>query len=192
MAGFLSFALAASFSGDLLPESADIVQPAERENLAATTIQPLEPQSVGPTPPPIPSAAPTPVQGHVTHNPFDLLNLQADSGELGARKTGFTARSVSKAPTVVAKVAAPVAAQPPPTPAPPTAPPLPFTVLGGITGDRIAGGRPVAFLRMRDEVLTVQAGDEIDKTYRVEAITGDSVELTYLPLKERQSLIMRP
>lgn len=96
------------------------------------------------------------------------------------------------APPVVAK---PTPAAPPVAPTPPaapTAPPLPFTVMGGISGQRIADGQPVVFLRLRDDVVVARAGDEIEKTYRVEAVLPDRIEFTYIPLKQRQSLILAP
>ena len=72
------------------------------------------------------------------------------------------------------------------------APALPFTAVGGISGKQIAEGQPVAFLRQNDEVMAVRPGDEINNTYRVESITTEKIELTYLPLKQRQMLLLRP
>lgn len=69
--------------------------------------------------------------------------------------------------------------------------PLPFDILGGISGDGIGEGRPIAFLRMGNEVLTAQAGDVIDG-YRVEAITKDRIELSSLALGVRHVLPLRP
>jgi len=69
-------------------------------------------------------------------------------------------------------------------PAPTTAPPLPFTYLGSYE-DR---ERPVIFLVRDDRVLVVNVGDVIERTYRVDGIVGTALNLTYLPLKIRQSL----
>ncbi len=80
--------------------------------------------------------------------------------------------------------------QPPPPPvsarAPerPTAPPLPFRFFGRLIDD----GTTVVFLNRQDDIYAVKAGDTIDGAYRVEEINGSAVVLTYLPLKQRQTL----
>jgi hypothetical protein len=80
--------------------------------------------------------------------------------------------------------------QPPPPPvsarAPerPTAPPLPFRFFGRLVED----GRTVVFLDRQDEIYAAKVGDTIGGTYRVEEIKGTEVVLTYLPLKQRQTL----
>ncbi|WP_349573222.1 hypothetical protein [Azotobacter salinestris] len=77
----------------------------------------------------------------------------------------------------------PVAVAPLPPPAP-EAPPLPFEFIGRL--DDSVHLR--AFLLRDDRVHTVQAGDVIDGTYRVEKIAGDELTLVYLPLNQTQSL----
>jgi hypothetical protein len=80
--------------------------------------------------------------------------------------------------------------QPPPPPvsarAPerPTAPPLPFSFFGRLVDD----GTTVVFLNRQDDIYAVKAGDTIDGAYRIEEINGSAVVLTYLPLKQRQTL----
>jgi hypothetical protein len=80
---------------------------------------------------------------------------------------------------------------PPPPPAkpapppPPSAPPLPFTYLGKL---QEAPGQMVVFLVKGDRVYSVSQGDVIDGMYHVDGITGNSMALTYLPLKIKQSL----
>jgi hypothetical protein len=73
---------------------------------------------------------------------------------------------------------------PPPPPPAPVAPPLPFTYLGRYDDSVNA----VIYLVRGDRVLLVHAGDVIEGTYRVEGIVGTKLDLTYLPLKIRQSL----
>jgi hypothetical protein len=69
-------------------------------------------------------------------------------------------------------------------PEPPRAPPLPFTFFGRM----VENGTTVVFLNRQDDVFTAKAGDTIGGTYRVEEINGAEVVLTYLPLKQRQTL----
>jgi hypothetical protein len=80
---------------------------------------------------------------------------------------------------------------PPPPPAaargkpePPQAPPLPFRFFGRLVQD----GKTVVFLDRQDEIYAAKVGDTIAGAYRVEEINGTEVVLTYLPLKQRQTL----
>lgn len=73
---------------------------------------------------------------------------------------------------------------PPPPPPPPQAPPLPFTYLGMLA----ESGRTTVFLARGTRDIAAAVGETIDGTYRVEAITPERIELTYLPLSQRQSL----
>lgn len=78
--------------------------------------------------------------------------------------------------------------RPPPPPAPPpvvikpTAPPLPFKYVGRLE----EGDGQTVFLSQGNGVRTVKAGDTLDGSYRVDAITPAGVEFTYLPLNEKQ------
>jgi hypothetical protein len=80
--------------------------------------------------------------------------------------------------------------QPPPPPvsarAPerPSAPPLPFRFFGRL----VDNGTTVVFLNRQDDIYAVKAGDTIGGAYRVEEINGSEVVLTYLPLRQRQTL----
>ncbi len=80
---------------------------------------------------------------------------------------------------------------PPPPPAlpppAPTAPPLPFTYMGQYHDGGAKG--MVIFLSSAERVYTVSTGDVIDGTYSVGPITAGQLELTYLPLNIKQSLI---
>lgn len=203
LAGLSSFALAAYWNMGASDDADDLVQPVVRirqtPEAASAVPVPVQtsldgPQTPGENPLQM-NARSEHVDGQVTHNPFGNLNLLAGM-ELAARRntgvqTPLTAKSrkpkVEPPPAVMV-----VEAPPPPPPPPPTAPALPFSVVGGISGQQIAEGRPVAFLRQRDDVLVVRPGDEIDKTYRVETITLERIELTYLPLQQRQILSIRP
>jgi len=99
----------------------------------------------------------------------------------------FAARSWRAAPAPrqrPAVVARAVVSAPPPPPPPPAAPPLPFQFIGRLD-DSV---RLRVFLLRGDRVHTVQAGDVIDGTYRLEKISADELTLVYLPLNQTQSL----
>lgn len=76
----------------------------------------------------------------------------------------------------------PVAAAPPPKP---TAPPLPFAYMGSYDD---AEGPTVIMLVRSDRLYTVSEGDLIDGTYRIERVQSGVIEMTYLPLQEKQQL----
>lgn len=80
---------------------------------------------------------------------------------------------------------------PPPPPAPkpappppPMAPPLPFKVLGKKNED----GAWQVFLARDDRIFVVRAGDTVENTYLVEAITPPVLTFNYVPLNQRQTL----
>ncbi|QOT79446.1 hypothetical protein [Cupriavidus basilensis] len=76
---------------------------------------------------------------------------------------------------------APVVAGPPPTP---TAPPLPFTYLG----KKLENGKWEAYLARGGETYVVHEQSVLDGQYRAEAITSNTLTLTYLPLRQTQRL----
>ena len=75
---------------------------------------------------------------------------------------------------------------PPPKPIvqPPVAPPLPYTVIG----KKLEDGAWQVFLRRDDQILVVKTLDTIDGAYRVEEIRPPVMTLTYLPMKNRQTI----
>jgi len=76
---------------------------------------------------------------------------------------------------------------PPPKPAPPpppTAPPLPFTYIG----KKVEDATWEVYLTRGDQTFIVHEQSEIEGTYRVEAIKPPILTLTYLPLKQMQTL----
>ena len=86
--------------------------------------------------------------------------------------------------------AAPPPAAPPAqqqhAPAAPTAPPLPFRYVGRAVED----SRIAVFLERGNENYSVATGERAGRDYRVEQITDASVTFTYLPLGERQTLVV--
>jgi hypothetical protein len=122
----------------------------------------------------------------VVYNPFGPLNA----------KPVTPVATVASQPAITSAVATPrrkKASEPasPPAP-PPTAPPLPFIAVGSISGAQVTGSKPVAFIRQQEQLLVVRSGDLLSQLYRVEAITTQHIEFTYLPLKQRQSLALSP
>jgi hypothetical protein len=77
----------------------------------------------------------------------------------------------------------PQAAAPPP--APPMAPPLPFSFFGLLDEKGLA--RRV-FLTKGDQLVIVKTNDVVEGQYRVDRITESAVDLTYLPLNQKQSI----
>lgn len=88
---------------------------------------------------------------------------------------------------------APPPAPPPPPPvapaAPPQAPALPFEYLGRTEAVGEAGGQLV-HLRRGSEMFSVRAGDSIDAQYRLEQVSDEALQISYLPLAARQTLII--
>jgi hypothetical protein len=73
---------------------------------------------------------------------------------------------------------------PPPPPPEPVAPPFPYTYIGGMTD---AGVR-TAFFARGDRALPVRVGDTVDAAYRVDQLTENQMNLTYLPLDRAMTL----
>jgi hypothetical protein len=114
---------------------------------------------------------------HVTYNPFAALNLNI---------------APSPAPVASAVKAVQKKPEPAPPPPPPTAPPLPFTAVGSIAGAQVTGGQSIAFVKQQDQLLVIHSGDTIGPSYRVESVTAQRIEFTYLPLMQRQTLMLAP
>lgn len=200
LAGAGSFGLAALWSTRAADDAEDLLAPTVGSRAAAVSAGPaaaMAAESQLPSGEPLTLTAGAERAGHstVVRNPFGSLNLLAET-ELAAGQSPQTrprlVATAAKTPKVVVAPPPPVVEAPPPPPPPPTAPSLPFAVVGGINGKQIADGKPVAFLRQGDEVFIVRPGELIAATYRVESITTDRIEFTYLPLNQRQMLSMRP
>jgi hypothetical protein len=76
---------------------------------------------------------------------------------------------------------------PPAQPAPPTAPPLPFTFVGTFEAD---DGETVYYLGEADKVHAVKRGEAVNGVYRLEAAAAEQLELVYLPLAIKQTLLL--
>ena len=73
---------------------------------------------------------------------------------------------------------------PPLPPPPPTAPPLPFTYIG----KKLEDGRWEIYLAQGNEILIVHDKEQILNMYQIESIKPPNMVLTYLPLKQSQTL----
>lgn len=80
----------------------------------------------------------------------------------------------------------PPKALPPPPPPPPTAPPMPFNFVGLLQDQ----AKPTAFLAKDDQLLLVTTGDTIEGAYRIDSVSAKEIVLTYLPLNQRQSILI--
>jgi hypothetical protein len=90
------------------------------------------------------------------------------------------------APAPAPSAARAVVQAPPAAPEVPVAPPLPFSFVGLMER---GGPRTQAFLAKGNTLLVVAAGDLIEgDTYRVDALSPQNIQLTYLPLNTAQTL----
>lgn len=141
-----------------------------------------------PSPAAAPRAAPAPATAGAPSVPaqgtgdIDLGRLQRGRG--AEARDAFAPRNWQPPPRRLtpAEAAAMAAAEPPPPP--PQAPPLPFVYVGMLAEE----SRTTVFLSHGARDIAVRSGDTIDNTYRVDAVTSDRIDLTYLPLNQRQTL----
>lgn len=172
-AGAAAFVLSAHF---FAPVPADAVVEAAPRRASAVASQVPAP-AVADAPSTAPQAR---LDAQMRYNPFGPLNLQAP---------GIAALGKPQAPKPAptpAKVVEPAPVPPPP----PVAPPLPFTAIGSIEGPDVTAGQALAFLQHQDNLLVVRKGESIGQLYRVESVSADRVEFTYLPLNQRQFLAL--
>jgi hypothetical protein len=71
-------------------------------------------------------------------------------------------------------------------PPPPAAPPLPFTLVGSFESE---DGATAYYLAETEKVHVVKVGETIGDLYRLEAAAADQLELLYLPLAIKQTLV---
>lgn len=120
--------------------------------------------------------------------PVDLDLSRVSRGRAGKVPDAFAPRSWQPVPSPAAIREMQARENlPPPPPPPPQAPPVPFTYVGRLT----EADRTTVFLSTGSRDVAAAVGETIDGTYRVEAVTASRIELTYLPLGQRQSLTLR-
>ena len=123
------------------------------------------------------AAAPAPAPASETA----ILELRARSELIGSASgpvhTLFDSRSWAPPPPPPSQVKDPI-------PPKPTAPPLPFVYLG----KKLENGKWEAYLARGSDTYVVREKSMIDRTYRAESITQTTLTITYLPLKQVQTL----
>jgi hypothetical protein len=116
-----------------------------------------------------------------------LDRLEAREAALRARGDATAAKLAKAGPFDSVSWAPP--APPPPKPLPPpkpTAPPFPYTYMGSM---QEAGAR-TAFFNQGDRALAVKVGDVVDGRFRVDRMTDQQMQLTYLPLNEGMTVAL--
>lgn len=97
-------------------------------------------------------------------------------------------------PFKVVNFSAPVQVAPaPPPPAPvveskPVAPPFPYRFFGQMVG---VDGKTLTFLSRDNALVPIKVGSVLDEVYRIDAMSGKQISLTYLPLNEQISIPMQ-
>lgn len=184
-AGLGSFVLAAAMHGTWQAGDADI-------DLAAAPRQRVTPAQIDAAPPLADSTTVSHLEVAM-NSPGQRMNKMVVRDPFGPLAPEFAPPPEVVAPPapppVKIRTPQPVATEPPP-PAPPTAPPLPFTAVGSIQGKRIGDGQQQAFIQHGDALTVIQKGDTVAGNYRVDEITTDRVVFTYLPLGQKQSLLL--
>ncbi|MET3133423.1 hypothetical protein AAKU55_003713 [Oxalobacteraceae bacterium GrIS 1.11] len=66
------------------------------------------------------------------------------------------------------------------------APPLPFQFMGHFIDE----GKSAYFLQADGRNLVARVGEKIDDNYTLDSVSGDALTFTYLPLKQKQSLVV--
>jgi hypothetical protein len=143
--------------------------------VAAAAASAWNPEALSRDASPVPAAAAARAPGR---NEVALLALPERTPAPAAREDLFEPRSWRPP-------APPPRFVPPPKP---TAPALPFSYLGRITEN----GTTKVFLKKGDELLVARENQEIDGSYRVEAIDDGRIAFLYLPLHARQELLIGP
>lgn len=164
-------------------ESTDLAVPRHSQRGAVTSItSKTEVLAASPPEADAPPERPWPGSADIIVDPFNPMGTAAKTPPAASAPP-------SSAAHVQAKVAAPAASA---LSAPPTAPALPFQAVGLIAGPGVTDGAPTAFLQQRDQVLLVKAGDTVAGTYHIDSVNSQQIELTYLPLKQKQTLRLQP
>lgn len=131
--------------------------------------------------------APAPPQGAAAAGaagdpPATVDPLARENIDVGIAGDTFTSRSWAPPPPPPPPAAVAAVRAPPPAPA---APPLPFRFVGMLEQK---SDKPTAFLANGEALHVVHVGDVIDGTYRIESLSPAKVVVTYLPLKQQQTL----
>ncbi|WP_269532640.1 hypothetical protein [Chitinimonas sp. BJYL2] len=141
----------------------EVTESAVRE--AALALVPAAPKQSAPV------ASPAPTVTAATELPDTIPDPFANKG--------WTAPPPAPVP-----VAAPAPVVSAPIPVGP--PPLPFKFLGRFND----GGQDVVYLSRGEQMLIAKAGEALDASYKVIALTASQIEFEHLPTGEHQSLAL--
>ena len=116
-------------------------------------------------------------------NIADKTDLHLRTERLDARQQALAATEArARAPQPKASLFDSVSWRPPAPPPPkPKAPPFPYTYVGGMFDADVR----TAFFEKSDRVVALKAGDTVDGVFRVDQMTDEQMQLTYLPLEQR-------
>lgn len=190
-AGLSAAAIAVAAVPEAAPPDAPAARTVERTRLRATAVAPvpvavqldmarlkrLQPIREGVAATPMASSA----VAEATSDPAAAAEQKAVVQEAPA-KVEIVDAFTTKTWYVPPPPPPPVKPEPPPKP---VAPPLPFAYMGRYDDSE---SPTVVMLVRGDRLYTVSEGDSIDGTYRVDRVDKGLVELTYLPLQQKQVL----
>lgn len=136
-------------------------------------------------------AEPEPAMSAVPARPPPVATAQAQAPRVIAAAVRAPAAAAAPDLFTVAHWETVASAPPPisPSPPPPQAPPLPFEFFGR-TEAVGAGGAVLIHLRRGKDVFSVRESAQIDDLYRLDRIGPDALEIVYLPLAEKQLLVI--
>lgn len=191
-AGLGSFVLAAGMQGKWQSGQVDADLDLAAPPRQRTASPPVSPQSSTALPPPADVASPS--LDVAMNSAGQRMNKMVVRDPFGPLAPEFVPPPEVVAPPAPPPTFAKTHKPPPPPvavePPPPTAPPLPFIAVGAIQGKRIGNGQQQAFIQQGDNLTVIQKGDTVAGNYRVDEITSDRVVFTYLPLGQKQSLLL--
>ena len=70
--------------------------------------------------------------------------------------------------------------------APSGPPPLPFQFMGRFTDD----GKTAYFLQIDGQNVVARPGEKVNDSYLLDSVSGDTMNFVYLPLNQKQSLVV--
>lgn len=172
MGASLAIAAWLAFFGDKTPATR-IAEPVARPSAASVVAAKNAPAPRSETTPPIAMPAHEPV----------ILVLQPREALLGSAHATASAEGLFSSQSWTPPPPPPPKPLPPP---PPVAPALPFTYLG----KKVEDDNWEVYLARGEQTYIVREQTLIDGTYRVDAIKPPHLSITYLPLKQGQSLVI--
>lgn len=145
---------------------------------ATTREAPAPAGSAPPDTPPMEVAA-------VEAAPSSAIDLQIHA-RVADDELGNVFAKQSWAPQSPLKVMAEPAAETRQAATPSGAPPLPFQFMGRFTDD----GKTAYFLQIDGQNVVARPGEKINDSYLLDSVSGDTMNFIYLPLNQKQTLVV--